>query len=363
MNECASSLFHLFILFCFVHSNSALYFADLGKTSLSPYSPQSIAYGSLKHMRLFITCESPKPSPRYPWIPEHINSGSLSLPGPVTTFFALPSSDPNMKLISSLISTRIHSESGQSIISHMAQQTTSSSYHNFLLAQGFLSPPCPSTSLLPLQSARPQYLIWFCFSLLCCYFLPSILCPNSTTSLLKSNSCHSSFPQIYCQLTSRQKKFILKNSLSLEGSCSYKWHTSASKCECISKSLKNVRVWEWGIWLTGSKKGVLEYRTHCVSGSQRCCHCHTVNTLSITGLFSGGCFFLLEVTSVPLGVIFHILSYQVVTSYNTSASSLPPLIIPMAGHSSSVFWISTLYLLKCITKMDIPLKVLRKCTK
>lgn len=79
MNECASSLFHLFILFCFVHSNSALYFADLGKTSLSPYSPQSIAYGSLKHMRLFITCESPKPSPRYPWIPEQINSGSLCL--------------------------------------------------------------------------------------------------------------------------------------------------------------------------------------------------------------------------------------------------------------------------------------------
>ena len=72
-------------------------------------------------------------------------------------------------------------------------------------------------------------------------------------------------------------------------------------------------------------------------GSQCCCHCYTVNTLRITGLFSGGCLFLLEVTSVPLGVIFHILSYQVVTSYNTSASSLPPLIIPMAGHSSSVF--------------------------
>lgn len=61
------------------------------------------------------------------------------------------------------------------------------------VSSGFLSPPCPSTCLLALQSARPQNLIWFCFSLLRSYFLPFTSCPNSTASLTKSNS-HATVP-------------------------------------------------------------------------------------------------------------------------------------------------------------------------
>lgn len=78
MNEWASSLFQLCLFYFvpYVHSNSSLHVGDLSQSSLSLPSSRSIAYGSLKHMRinLWLIYESPKPSPRYPWIPEHVSS-------------------------------------------------------------------------------------------------------------------------------------------------------------------------------------------------------------------------------------------------------------------------------------------------
>lgn len=166
-----------------------LHFADLGKTSLSPYSPQSIEYGSLKHMILSITWESPKPSPRYPWIPECINSWSLCL---WTCYY------PCLLCSAQLWSKHethflidFHKNPFRIWAKHHLSHGTA---NNFLfisqlpISSGFFVTAMSQHSLLALQSARPQYLIWFCFSLLCSYFLPFTSCPNSTASLMKSNS-------------------------------------------------------------------------------------------------------------------------------------------------------------------------------
>lgn len=102
----------------------------------------------------------------------------------------------------------------------------------------------------------------------------------------------------------------------------------------------------------------------CVWVTLHPCHCYIVNTLRITGLFPGACLFLLETTSVPLGrwVSTFSLTMWLFSTLHLQVSLLP-VIIRLGGHSSGVFWISTLYLLKCIIKMDIPLKIPRKYKK
>lgn len=210
MNECASSLFHLFILFCFVHSNSTLHFADLGKTSLSPYSPQSIEYGSLKRMILSITWESPKPSPGYPWIPEYINSWSLCL---WTCYY------PCLLCSAQLWSKHethflidFHKNPFRIWAKHHLSHGTA---NNFLfisqlpISSGFfVTPMSQHFSVGSAVSKTPvSHLILLLPSLL---LFPSFYIVSKFYCLTdeKQLTCHSSFSQIYCQLTGRQKKFI-----------------------------------------------------------------------------------------------------------------------------------------------------------
>lgn len=88
INECASSLFHLFILFCFVHSNSTLHFEDLCKTSLSPYSPPVC---SIRESKAYETIYNMWKSKALPKIPVNRRAYKLLVPLPLDLLLPVPS--------------------------------------------------------------------------------------------------------------------------------------------------------------------------------------------------------------------------------------------------------------------------------